>query len=189
MNAAWVTALVVDADTYSSAITAGMLEGFGLTKQKVVDSSEAAQAAIGQNPYDLIICDASLTGGSAVDFIRWLRHLEDQPQRLVPVVVLTGYGSRNEVESVRNAGANVIVKKPMAANVLYDRLRWVAKGTRVFVESATYIGPDRRFKNVGLPGGVGRRSTDLSGNIGEATESNLSQDEIDMMVKPMKVDL
>jgi hypothetical protein len=34
---------------------------------------------------------------------------------------------------------------------------------------------------------VGRRVTDLSIEIGMATEPNLSQDEIDSLIKPMKV--
>ncbi len=37
------------------------------------------------------------------------------------------------------------------------------------------------------PGVVGRRATDLSIEIGAATEPNMSQDEIDSLIKPMLV--
>ena len=37
------------------------------------------------------------------------------------------------------------------------------------------------------PGVVGRRATDLSIEIGAATEPNMSQDEIDSLIKPMRV--
>ena len=39
------------------------------------------------------------------------------------------------------------------------------------------------------PGEDGRRSTDLSGEVGEAVGENMNQDDIDMLLKPMKVNL
>jgi hypothetical protein len=71
--------------------------------------------------------------------------------------------------------------------VLYGRIVWAVSNSRKFVESATYIGPDRRFRNLGPPDGVGRRSTDLSTSVGEASEPNLSQNEIDSFMTPMMI--
>ncbi len=70
---------------------------------------------------------------------------------------------------------------------MYDRLAWAAQPKRAFVESETYVGPDRRFRLLAPPGVVGRRATDLSIEIGAATEPNMSQDEIDSLIKPMLV--
>ena len=58
-----------------------------------------------------------------------------------------------------------------------------------FVETPAYAGPDRRFKSLGPPGGIGRRSTDLSAEIGDASEPNLSQVEIDSFMKPVRMSL
>ena len=52
---------------------------------------------------------------------------------------------------------------------MYDRLAWAAQPKRAFVESETYVGPDRRFRLLPPPGVVGRRATDLSIEIGAAT--------------------
>ena len=70
---------------------------------------------------------------------------------------------------------------------MYDRVVWAVSNGRKFVETSTYIGPDRRFRNIGPPDGVGRRSTDLSVAVGEASEPNLSQGEIDSFMTPMKI--
>jgi hypothetical protein len=65
---------------------------------------------------------------------------------------------------------------------------FVSRDPRPFVECDNYIGPDRRFKNTGPPAGtMGRRKTDVHDEIGEATEPNMSQDEIDAFLKPTKV--
>ncbi|MGC5376454.1 hypothetical protein ACPXAO_23390, partial [Salmonella enterica] len=57
-----------------------------------------------------------------------------------------------------------------------------------FVECDSFIGPDRRFKNMGPPPGTnGRRKTDVQEDLGEATAPNMSQSEIDALLKPTKV--
>ena len=46
------------------------------------------------------------------------------------------------------------------------------------------------MRNYGPPAGTdGRRESDLSGELGAAVEENMGQDDIDMLMKPMKVSL
>ena len=75
--------------------------------------------------------------------------------------------------------------------ILYRLL--IGKGgpmVRQMVKADSYVGPDRRFKNLGPPLGVkGRRKDDLSGHIGAATDPNLDQMDIDQMFKPARVQL
>jgi hypothetical protein len=60
----------------------------------------------------------------------------------------------------------------------------------MFIEAQNYVGPDRRFKRLGPPAGMdGRRSDDLAVEVGEAQTPNLSQEEINLMMKPTKVSL
>ena len=67
---------------------------------------------------------------------------------------------------------------------------WLAGDEREFVECETYVGPDRRVRNFGPPVGMpGRRSGDLSEHVGAASEANMDQSEIDMLMKPMKVSI
>jgi CheY-like chemotaxis protein len=189
MNLNWVSALLIDPDAHSASLLSGMLDGFGLQKKVVVETGEAARTALGNELFDIIFCDAVLPDIPSAELIQSIRHMEGNPIRLIPIVVLTGYGRMATVAASRDAGANFVVKKPVNANIFYDRLSWVSKGGRQFVESPGYVGPDRRFKNAGLPGGVGRRASDLNGELGAPAEPNMSQDEIDAMLKPMKLDI
>jgi CheY-like chemotaxis protein len=189
MNLSYVSALLVDPDLPTVRVVSRILRGFGLQDQKIVESGAEAKSALESKLYDIVISEATLPDMSSADFIRWLRRLEANPVRLIPIVVLTGYSQQTLVELARDAGANLVVKKPVPTRAFYDRLNWLTKGGRLFVEGPAYSGPDRRFKNAGLPGGVGRRATDVSGDLGDPTAPNMSQDEIDALIKPMKVSL
>lgn len=183
-----VTALVADPDEYSVGIITQILRGFGLQHQYQVESKEEALSVLGRHQIDLCIVEAKLADGDASDMIRAIRRL-DTAKRFVPVIMLTGFTTISQVKKARDCGANIIVKKPISANVLFTHIAWAASDPRSFVEAKQYVGPDRRFKFEGIPDGQGRRSTDLSEDAGMATEPNLSQEEIEAMWKPTKVAL
>jgi DNA-binding response OmpR family regulator len=134
---------------------------------------------------DFFFCEAALPDMDGLDLVRWVRR--SAPVPYVPIVVLTGYSRVDAVVGARDAGANLVVKKPLSPQVLFDRLAWMGQGSRKFVETETYVGPDRRFKSIGPPDGLGRRSTDLSQDVGLAREPNMTQSEIDAMMKPTKL--
>jgi len=67
---------------------------------------------------------------------------------------------------------------------------WIAREGRKFVDCDTYVGPDRRIKNEGVPGGgQGRRRDDLPPDVGEAVMPNMDQDTIDGLLTTRKVKL
>ena len=78
----------------------------------------------------------------------------------------------------------------MSPSLLLKRIIWLGGEDRDFVEAEHYIGPDRRVRNFGPPMGMsGRRAGDLSAHVGAATEENMDQASIDMLIKPMRVAL
>jgi DNA-binding response OmpR family regulator len=189
LNFSQIEALVVDADQYASAILAQILRGFGMARFVTVETGEDAKRQIGGHHFDLVICDAMLPDMHAGDLVRWVRRHGDMAVKYVPIVVLTGYTEFSNVVAMRDAGCNIVVRKPVSPNVLFDRIAWSARTDRAYIETDNYIGPDRRFKNTGAPDGMGRRKTDVNGELGVALEPNMSQDEIDSMLRPTKVEI
>ena len=117
------------------------------------------------------------------DFIRWLRRTKSERTRTRPVLLLTAHTLRADVILARDCGANFVIAKPLTPEVLYERIRWLGRDERAFISAASYSGPDRRFQKSGPPAGTdGRRHDDVSLQVGEATEPNMSQREIDAMV-------
>jgi CheY-like chemotaxis protein len=187
MNFAGVRVLIVDSDPHATRILSKMLNGFGLTLQTVVDSGEKAKAELDKSPFELLICEAVFPDMPSADLLHWIRRHGQASVKFLPVVVLTGYTQVANVTAARDSGANNVVKKPVVPNVLLDHLTWSARTPRPFVETSGYSGPDRRFKFAGPPDGVGRRDKDLPPEVGAATEPNMSQEEIDALMKPNKV--
>jgi len=189
LNFTQIQALVVDADQYSTSILGQILRGFGLAQHIIIDNGDEATKRLAASHFDLLICDAILPDTHATDLIKWVRRQAALNIKYMPIVVLTGYTQYSNVVNLRDAGANIVVRKPVSPNVLFDHIAWSARTERPFIETDTYIGPDRRFKNVGPPDGAGRRKTDLTMDIGVAVEPNLSQEEIDGFLKPTKVEI
>jgi len=183
------SALIVEPDPYAAKIVSQFLRGFNLGGQKVAESGEEAKKIIGQMTFGLVIVEAVLPDMPGGDLVKWLRRHADPAIRHLPVIILTGHTVLDNIQAARNSGANMVLKKPVTSPVLFDRIVWSAKADRLFIETATYVGPDRRFKSLGPPDGVGRRSTDLSAEVGDAKEPNLAQFEIDSFIKPVKVSL
>jgi DNA-binding response OmpR family regulator len=180
--------LVFDANPQSMSILVQVLVGFGAKKLLKAPTFAQAQALAKVETIDLVICEGAAEGEEfdGYDFVHWLRRSELDPNAFSPVILTSAHTSLRNVVRSRDCGANFLVIKPLLPTVLLERIIWVARDKRPFVNCPAYIGPDRRFKNDGPPGGHGRRSTDLSGHVGVASEPNMSQEQIDSLMMPKR---
>lgn len=190
LNLARSNVLLIDDNEQALEVLASIFRGFGVHRQVKCGSATDAQAILNSREIDLIVCDTSMPDMDGYSFVRWLRREGPEDARFAPVIMLTGHAARSTIESSRDCGANFIVSKPFTPEVLLQRIYWVAKDERAMVRSEGYVGPDRRFRNMGPPLGVkGRRKDDLSTHVGMAKDPNMDQDEIDMLLKPQRAAL
>jgi CheY-like chemotaxis protein len=180
--------LIVDDNPQSLEIIASSLAGFGVRNVFKCGSVKEARDVIRKTTLDFIVTDAEMPEETGYDLLRWLRREAGEPNKYVPAVLCTGHTRASQVLLARDCGAHFIVAKPITPKVLLERIFWVARDERSFIDCDAYVGPDRRFKREGPPPGMeGRRKDDLSGNLGDAKEPNLSQDEINSFVRPARV--
>jgi CheY-like chemotaxis protein len=178
--------LVADANPYFSRIVVGLLRSFGANNvTEARNSFDAIRTLTGQK-VDLFLCDDKLPPHGGLQITHAIRRKTDNENRTVPILIMAGDTRESLVKIARDAGANMVVAKPLSPTSLYDRLTWIAFNPRQFVETPTYYGPDRRYKIEGYPGGVGRRATD---NIQVAEESGpaLGQGDIDSLFKSARM--
>lgn len=190
VNLAQSSVLLVDHNLQSLDMLSSIFHGFGVREQVKCEDTAAAVKLIQSRDFDLILIDCSMPGMDGYDFIKWLRRETPPPLRYTPVIMLTGHAAQSKIQKSRDCGASFIVAKPLTPSVLLQRVHWLGSDERQFVECDTYVGPDRRVRNYGPPPGLaGRRSGDLSAEVGAATEANMDQSDIDQMFKPMKVSI
>jgi len=188
INLERLTVLLIDDNQQALDMLAQVVSGFGVRQIIKCENADMARQVVSKHPLDMAIVDAHLAGQGGYQFIEWLRREAGPPNAYIPAIIVTGHSRRAEVLRARDCGANFLVAKPITPKVLLDRIFWIAKDERIFIETATYVGPDRRFKREGPPPGTkGRRADDRPPTIGEASTPNLSQDQINDMFKPSKV--
>ena len=190
INLERATVLVLDDNGASLDILSQVVSGFGVKQLYRAESVPDAQALIRTKTFDLIISDVQMPVTDGIEFIEWLRKQSGETNRYVPVILVTGHTRTSQIRKLRDAGSNYVVAKPITPKVLLERIYWVAREERAFIECDTYVGPDRRFKHEGPPPGTdGRRRDDLPAEVGEAQTPNLSDDEITNLMRPAKVQI
>jgi DNA-binding response OmpR family regulator len=157
LNLGGVRALIVDDDNYSVSLLSGILRGFELRSQTIAPSCARAKELLRDSYFDVCICNAELPGEHGAELVRWIRRRSGELVRFAPVIVVTGYANSDSVFEARDSGANVVITKPISPQSMYDRIDWVTRHERPFVECDSYIGPDRRHASLGPPVGKERR--------------------------------
>lgn len=182
--------LVLDGNVQSLDLLKQILNGFGVRAVHACQHVRDAQRIFYDHELELIIVDPLFIDDSGFDFIRMVRREENSPNRAVAIIAALGHQTLGNVRAARDAGASVVVAKPLSPEVLMQRIHWVARENRPFIVAPNYAGPDRRFKNIGPPHGTnGRRADDLSLDVPVAAGPDMNQSEIDEMFKPRKITL
>lgn len=180
--------LIFEPSQMGMSILVQILTGFGAKVLHRCETVQQAQDTVATSELDMAIVDAG--AGEGYDFITWLRHSRLEPNSFVPVLLTAGHTPGGAVSKARDCGAHFIMAKPLTPIAVLERILWISREGRRFVECDSYMGPDRRFKNEGVPSGmVGRRRDDLHGDIGLADTPNMDQDVIDGLLKTRRVEL
>ena len=146
-NFAGAVTMVIDDSPFALELTAQAILGFGIKVRHACASAAEAIAALRDHPVDLILVDCEMPGMSGYEFVRWLRRSGLEPNAYTPVIMTAAHVRRSKVTEARDCGANFLITKPFSAGVLLERIVWVARDARPFLEVGDYFGPDRRFRS------------------------------------------
>jgi len=190
INLSLASVLVIDNSQHVLDILTQVMKGMGAQDIHRCTTVAEASQFLAQTPADLIVIDPTLKDEDGYEFIRSVRRSSSSTQRVAPIISMSGYSTAATVARARDCGANFFVAKPITPKVLIDRLIFIGRDNRQFIEvEGGYCGPDRRFKFEGPPpGSLGRRAEDKA-PVGDASAPNMSQDEVDFMIKPQRVQL
>jgi len=138
--------MVVDDSAFGLDLTCEALRGFGIQTRYSCYSAADAIDILKDHTIDLLLVDCEMPGMDGHELVKWLRHSQLDPNAYIPVIMTAGHVRKSKVAAVRDCGANYLVTKPFSAASLLERLIWVARDSRPFLEVDDYKGPDRRFK-------------------------------------------
>ncbi len=152
INLSGAVTMVVDDSSFAIELTSQALMGFGIRpKHTCLDAAEAMEI-LKEQTVDLLVVDCEMPGIDGFELVRWLRRSGLDPNAFVPVIMTAAHIRRPRVSDARDCGASFIITKPFSATTLLERIVWVARDGRPFLEVGDYFGPDRRFRNAPPPG-------------------------------------
>ena len=172
--------LVVDDLHPSRELMLQVLTGFRVKNVQACASPEEARQQIAARVFDLIIIDGEMPGEDGISLTRHVRAEPKQPNFTAPILLVSSSTPIEKVILARDAGANMVVKKPIAPAVLLARIKWLACNDRDFVKADSYCGPDRRFKSLPLSEGIEERRADNLA-LTASPDRAMSQDEVDSL--------
>lgn len=107
------------------------------------------------------------------------------PDPEVPIIMVTGQRSMQDVHLARLAGVNEFVIKPFTPAALLSRIQLVLRKPRPFVVTEAYIGPDRRRRVELNYSGPMRRMSDPD-EVADAVEREMTRGTISVELEAMR---
>jgi CheY-like chemotaxis protein len=172
--------LLVDDNPHSLDLMAQVLRGFRVAGTVPCRSIAEARENFSTQAFDLLIIDAEMPEEDGISLTLEVRSQPRLPNFTAPIILVSAHTPAEKVQRARDAGANLVVKKPIAPAILLDRLEWLARETRDFVKADGYCGPDRRYKNRPLPSGQEERRAGALALTSDM-DRKMSQDDIDAL--------
>lgn len=169
-----LSVLIVDPNRHMRTLVRGVLHAFYV--RNIREASDGAEAFKEWRtfPADVIITEMAMEPLDGIEFTQMVRRASDSPNRYVPIIMLTAYTERHNVEKARDAGITEFLSKPISAEALYARIYAVVYRKRTFIETKGYIGPDRRRRSSGFMGTERRK---------DHGDPNLTQEEVKALLE------
>ena len=152
--------LIVEDTAPMRKLVTSVLETLGVGRIITAsDGEEGYNTFLQENP-DIVIADWHMIPMSGIELVHKIRREKASPNKMVPIVMMTGYSALPRVAQARDTGTTEFLVKPFSANDLARRIAYVINKPRDFIETADYFGPDRRRRIMPNYSGPRRRSTD-----------------------------
>ncbi len=121
-----VYALVVDDEEQTCGYIKALLERIGVRCDFATNSEFAIQmiqdAIAKKDPYSICLMDWQMPGLDGIEATRQIRSLKDKPSTNLPIVIITAYDYSEINSKAKEAGATLVISKPLFQSTLFDLL-------------------------------------------------------------------
>lgn len=152
--------LIVDDNDHMRRLLRGIPEFLGIRSIRDAENGMAALNDSRVNLPDVIITDMMMGPVDGLEFSRMLRDEPTHPATHVPVIMVSGFAEKHHVEAARDAGVTEFLAKPVTVDAVNARLRSVVENPREFIRSKSFVGHNRRRRQLPLPEYAKRRAED-----------------------------
>ncbi len=140
------------------SLIVSVLDAFGVGTIYEASNGERGFEIFQKHNPDLVITDWLMEPIDGLELVKLIRLNKDSVNRLVPIIVMTGYSAMQRVTTARDLGATEFLTKPFSGRDLAKRINLIINRPRDFVETDNFFGPSRRRKKSDGYVGPRRRS-------------------------------
>ena len=136
--------LVVEDTQPMQKLLVSVLEALGIKNVQTCTNGQDAFRQFCNYSHDIVLSDWQMEPIDGIELTRMVRKHQQSPNRLAPVILITGYSAWPRVEEARDVGVTEFLVKPFTAHDLARRIAHVINKPRDFIETQDFFGPDRR---------------------------------------------
>ncbi len=160
VNFGKLSVLIVEDNKAMKDLIVSILDGLGVGSIYTSDNGNSGFHSFRNHNPDIVILDWEMPSRNGIELTNEIRRNPLSPNRMVPVIMLTGYSAPKRVAQARDSGVTEFLAKPFTAEALINRVAYVINKPRDFVDYSDYFGPDRRRRKPENYSGPLRRKSD-----------------------------
>jgi DNA-binding response OmpR family regulator len=158
INLKKVSILVVEDLQPMRNLIVSVLDAFGVGIVHEASNGQRGYEFFQKHNPDIVITDWLMEPVDGLELVKMIRNNRESVNRLVPIIVMTGYSAMHRVIAARDLGATEFLTKPFTGRDLAKRINLIVNRPRDFVETGDFFGPSRRRKINSEYSGPRRRS-------------------------------
>lgn len=141
-----LSVLLVDDNRNMRALLRRLLISEGMRQIHDAADGTAGLEVLRYHDCDVVLTNLVMAPMDGLEFTRRVRKSRNTINHLVPIIMITTYPEKQQVEAARDAGVTEFLVKPIRPGHLLARFNAIFERPRSFVEAGSYLGPDRRRK-------------------------------------------
>ena len=146
LNLKKVSILVVEDLQPMRTLIVSVLDAFGIGTIYEASNGERGFDLFQKHNPDIVITDWLMEPVDGLELIHMIRKNHASVNRLVPIIMMTGYSAMQRVTVARDLGTTEFLTKPFTGRDLAKRINLIINRPRDFVETDQFFGPNRRRK-------------------------------------------
>jgi DNA-binding NarL/FixJ family response regulator len=139
-----IRVLIVGWKPNTNQFLRSVLASLGLPAFTRVARTDEALTLMREHGFEVVFCTGEAEPLNPSAFTRAVRHDVFSRDPTIPVFIVTSGSTYNEIELMRDVGADDIFCPPMSADAIDKKLERVLLNSRRFVVANDFVGPDRR---------------------------------------------
>ena len=179
-----INVLIIDDNRYTLSMLREMLRWLNVRNVNFAKNGKEALSIKVET--DLVFCDLHMEPISGMEFTNLVRGNKTAYSKTTPIIMLTGHTERERVIHARDIGSSLYLAKPISVRRLYQAITQIIDSSQSFIETDSYIGPDRRRRTVpleNLEDVLEDRRGEPVEEGSENVDASLSQEELDTLLK------